>query len=63
MDSIVLYIKESYNELVHKVTWPTWAALLSSTWLVIVGSVIIALTILVIDIIAKFGVTTLYNFS
>ena len=25
------YVKESYNELVHKVTWPTFAQLQNST--------------------------------
>ena len=27
MNDVVLYIKESYNELIHKVTWPTWPSL------------------------------------
>ena len=49
MESIILYIKESYNELVYKVTWPTWPKLLSSTRLVLVAAVIIALVIFVMD--------------
>lgn len=53
MDKIRLYIKESYNELVHKVTWPTWESLQSNTILVIVASVIFALLILVMDGVAK----------
>ena len=51
MESIVLYIKESYNELVHKVTWPSWPNLLASTRLVLVASVLIALIIFVMDLI------------
>ena len=51
MESLILYIKESYNELVHKVTWPTWPNLLSSTRLVLVASVLIALIIFVMDLI------------
>jgi len=51
MNGIVLYVKESYNELVHKVTWPSWPSLLSSTRLVLVASVIIALIIFVMDLI------------
>lgn len=51
MESIVLYVKDSYNELVHKVTWPSWPSLLSSTRLVLVASVIIALIIFVMDLI------------
>ena len=33
------YIKESYNELVNKVTWPTFPQLQSSTIVVMVASV------------------------
>ena len=61
MESIVLYIKESYNELVHKVTWPTWPNLLSSSYLVIIASVMIALTIFLMDGVFKQLLTTIYN--
>ena len=44
------YVKESYNELVNKVTWPTFPQLQSSTIVVMVASVIFALIVLVIDI-------------
>ena len=53
MDKIRLYIKESYNELVHKVTWPSWPNLQSSTIVVIIASIILALIIFVMDIISK----------
>jgi len=61
MESIVLYIKESYNELVHKVTWPTWPSLISSSNLVIVASIIIALTIFLMDGVFKQALTAIYN--
>ena len=61
MESIILYIKESYNELVHKVTWPSWPNLLSSARLVIIGSIIIALVIFVMDFLAKGVLTSIYN--
>ena len=44
------YIKESYNELVHKVTWPTFAQLQNSTVVVMVASLIFAIVILAMDI-------------
>ncbi|MDA3816893.1 MAG: preprotein translocase subunit SecE [Prolixibacteraceae bacterium] len=44
------YVKESYNELVHKVTWPTWKDLQSSAIVVMVASIIIALAIFVMDL-------------
>lgn len=61
MDKIRLYIKEAYNELVHKVTWPTWASLQSNTVLVIIASIIFALIILVMDIISKTGTNFIYG--
>ena len=44
------YIKESYKELVEKVSWPTFAQLQSSTIVVMVASWIFALVVLVMDI-------------
>ena len=44
------YIKESYKELVEKVSWPTFAQLQSSTIVVMVESLIFALVVLVMDI-------------
>ena len=43
------YIIESIEELKNKVTWPTWAQLQSSTILVAISSVIIALIISLMD--------------
>lgn len=44
------YITESIEELTNKVTWPSWAELQSSTILVAISSVIIALIISLMDI-------------
>jgi preprotein translocase subunit SecE len=43
------YVKESFNELVHKVTWPTWKELQNSAIIVMIASVIIALAIFLMD--------------
>jgi len=61
MDKVRLYIKDSYNELVHKVSWPEWATLQSSTIVVIVASLIIALIIFVMDTISKQSLGLIYN--
>jgi preprotein translocase subunit SecE len=47
--NIINYIEESFSELVHKVTWPTWAQLQSSSIVVLVASLIFALLIFVMD--------------
>ncbi len=44
------YFKNSYNELVNKVTWPSFEQLMGSTKVVMVASVIFALIVLVMDI-------------
>ena len=44
------YIKESYNELVNKVAWPTFPQLQSSTVVVMVASAIFAIVVLAMDL-------------
>ena len=44
------YVKESYNEVVNKVTWPTFPQLQSSTIVVMVASVIFAVVVLAMDV-------------
>ena len=60
MEKIKLYLQESYSELVHKVTWPTWANLQSSTVVVLVASLILALIILGMDAFAQFVTNFIY---
>jgi preprotein translocase subunit SecE len=50
MNKIREYIKLSTDELVNKVSWPTWEDLQESTIIVMVASLIIALVIYVIDV-------------
>lgn len=57
MANIIQYIEESFNELVHKVTWPTWEQLQSSALVVLVASLIFALLIFVMDYIFGINIT------
>ncbi|MCQ2064380.1 MAG: preprotein translocase subunit SecE [Bacteroidaceae bacterium] len=41
--------KESYNELVHKTTWPTGKELSSSAVIVLVASLMIAVVVFLMD--------------
>jgi preprotein translocase subunit SecE len=43
------YIKESYDELMNKVSWPSWSELQSSSIVVAIASAIIALIIYAMD--------------
>lgn len=47
---LVSYVKNSYQELVHKVTWPTVKELQSSALVVMIAAVVIALVVLVMDL-------------
>ena len=46
---LVSYIKDSFNELINKVSWPTWEQLQSSSVVVAVSSFIIALIVWAMD--------------
>ena len=43
------YLQETYNELMHKVSWPSWTDLQSSSIVVMVASLIIALMVFAMD--------------
>lgn len=49
MAKVGAYIKECYIELKEKVSWPAWDELQSSVILVMIATLIIGLTIFVMD--------------
>ena len=49
LDKIRTSIKLTYEELVYKVSWPTWEELQESAIVVLVASLIIALVIFLMD--------------
>lgn len=51
------YVKESYDELVHKVSWPTFKELQSSAVVVAVAAVILAIIVFLMDVV--FGVQSM----
>jgi len=48
-NKVVSYIQESYDELMHKVSWPSWSELQSSAIVVSVASLIIAVIVFAMD--------------
>jgi preprotein translocase subunit SecE len=48
-NKVVNYIQESYDELMHKVSWPTWTELQGSAIVVSVASLIIAVIVFAMD--------------
>ena len=61
MIKVVSYIKESYDELVHKVSWPTWSELQNSAIVVSIASLIIALVVFMMDIMFKSALEVFYQ--
>jgi len=56
-----IYFEEAYNELVHKVSWPTWKELQSSALIVMVASFIIALIVFFMDSSFEFIMKQVYS--
>ncbi|MBR1882997.1 MAG: preprotein translocase subunit SecE [Muribaculaceae bacterium] len=48
-NKLLAHFEESYNELVHKVSWPTPSDLANSTVIVMVASIILAVVIWLVD--------------
>jgi preprotein translocase subunit SecE len=47
---VAAYFKEAFNELIYKVSWPTWSELQSSAIVVMIASLIIALIVFGMDL-------------
>ena len=43
------YFRDSYKELMERVTWPTWAQLQQSTMIVLVATIVITALVTLID--------------
>jgi preprotein translocase subunit SecE len=61
MKKIKSYFQEAYNELVHKVTWPSWSQLQSSAVVVMVASSIMAIVIFAMDFTFREFMTFIYK--
>ena len=55
------YIDETTNELVHKVSWPSWSELQSSAIVVAIASIIIALVVFAMDFTFNKGMEAIYR--
>lgn len=50
MEKVKAYFLSSYDELVNKVSWPTWEELRSSTIIVLVATLIFAVVVYLMDL-------------
>ena len=58
---VKIYIEESWNELIHKVSWPSWAELQNSALIVMIGTVIIALIVFAMDVVFRNVMELIYG--
>ena len=58
---IVNYVKESYKELVEKVSWPKFPELQSSTIVVMIASLLFAIVVLVMDVTFENVMESIYS--
>jgi preprotein translocase subunit SecE len=49
MNKVISYLEETKDELVNKVSWPSWKELQGSAIIVMIAAVIIALIVYVMD--------------
>ena len=54
MSNIITYFENAYDELIHKVSWPTWKELQETTAIVLAAIAIITLIVFVMDGAAEF---------
>jgi len=62
MVKVYNFFRESYRELLEKVTWPTWNELQQSTLVVLAATLIITGVVWVMDIISQYLLKFIYSF-
>jgi len=60
-NKVFTYAQESYEELLHKVSWPTWSELQNSAIVVSIAALIIAMMVYLMDISFKSILEQFYN--
>lgn len=61
MNKVSNYLRDSYKELVEKVTWPNWEQLQQSTMIVLASTLIITAIVGLMDFVAATGLSQLYK--
>lgn len=62
MNKISAYFRDSYKELLHKVTWPSWDQLQQSTMIVLGATLVITAMVWVMDLVANNTLKLIYSF-
>jgi preprotein translocase subunit SecE len=62
MNKISTFFRESYRELLEKVSWPSWSELQQSTVIVLAATLVITLVVWLMDVIASSLLHLIYSF-
>jgi preprotein translocase subunit SecE len=62
MNKVATYFRESYRELLEKVTWPNWTQLQQSTIIVLVATLLITVIVWIMDLVASGVLKFIYSF-
>jgi len=61
VNKVASYFRDSYKELLEKVTWPTWTELQQSTVIVLVATALITALVYVMDILSNAVLKFIYS--
>ena len=61
MNKLTAYFRDSYKELVQKVTWPGWDQLQQSTMIVLGATLMITGVVWVMDLVANKSLQLIYS--
>ncbi len=61
MNKMRVWFDEVYDELVNKVTWPSWAELQESAIIVMIATVIFAIVVFAMDFAFQTGMELVYS--
>lgn len=61
MNKIGTFVRDSYKELMHKVTWPTWEELQQSTMIVLIATILITAMVWLMDTVANWVMEFIYS--
>ncbi len=61
MSKLGNYVQEAYDELLHKVSWPSWDELQQTTLIVLASLALVTIVIFGLDFGSRQVLTTIYN--
>jgi preprotein translocase subunit SecE len=61
MNKLITYFENAFDELVHKVTWPTWNELVETTGIVLAGIALLTGIVFLMDLASENVFSLIYK--